>query len=69
MKASTASSARFTLRPHREKFAAADTRHRLRCPLVAILSTIRRNLNDLTRQAERVKRTGEARIGPAEGEG
>jgi hypothetical protein len=36
---------------------------------VAILSTIRRNLNDLTRQAERVKRTGEARIGPAGGEG
>jgi hypothetical protein len=61
-----ASSARFTLRRHREKFAAVDTRFRLRYPLAAILSTIRRNLNDLTRRAGRGKRTDKARIGPAD---
>ena len=66
MKASKASSARFTLRHHREKFAEADTRLRLRCALAAILSTIRRNLNDLTRRAGRAKRTRRPhRAGPA----
>jgi hypothetical protein len=64
-----ASSARFTLRLHREKFAAADTRLRLHDPLAAILSTIRRNLNDLTSQAGRAKRTRQARIGPSGREG
>jgi hypothetical protein len=57
MKASIASSVRFTLRHHREKSAEADTRLRLRYSRAAILSTIRRNLNDLTRRARRVKRT------------
>jgi hypothetical protein len=64
-----ASSARFTLRRHREKFAAADTRLRLRFPFSAILSTIGRNLNDLTRRAGRAKRISRARIGPSGREG